>query len=107
MGQTGGCKDSQTISESTLAQLLACVLYLPWQGGKGPPDDRREHEMITVTDNITGDVLQYEDIEDFCSMARHSFDESVHDAIDQLAEAYRRGEYTGALEAYLAITINN
>lgn len=62
--------------------------------------------MITVTDNITGDVLHYDDIEDFRSTARHSFDECVHDVIDQLADAYRRGEYTGAFEAYLGITID-
>lgn len=61
--------------------------------------------MITVTDNITGDVMHYDDIEDFRITARHSFDDSVHDAIDQLADAYKCNGYTGALEAYLGITI--
>lgn len=61
--------------------------------------------MIQVRDTISGDVLGYEDIEDFRTTAKHSFDESVHDEIDQLAYIYARGGYTGELEAYLGIEI--
>jgi hypothetical protein len=56
-------------------------------------------------DTITGDVLEYEDIEDFRSTARHSFDDSVHEQFDQLCDAYQRGEYTGEYENFLGIEL--
>lgn len=61
--------------------------------------------MIQVHDTITRDVLEYENIEDFRTTIKHSFDESVHGEIDQLASAYAHGEYTGELEAFLGIEI--
>lgn len=61
--------------------------------------------MITVTDNITGDVLHYDDIENFQETAKFSFDESVHDMIDELADAFKTGKPVQEFEAYLAIEI--
>lgn len=68
-------------------------------------EDRREHEVIQVTDTITGDVITYEDIEDFRTTGKHSFDSSVHDAIDRLADSYKRGECMEPFETYLGIEI--
>lgn len=61
--------------------------------------------MVKVRDTITGDILSYEDIEDFRTTIKHSFDESVHNEIDQLASAYSHGDYVGELEQYLGIEI--
>lgn len=61
--------------------------------------------MIRVNDIITGDELYYEDIEDFRNTIKHSYDESVHDAVDQLADTLIIGGYTGELEAFLGIEI--
>lgn len=61
--------------------------------------------MLRVHDTITGDVLEYEDIDDFRSTAKPSFDDSVHEQFDQLCDAYQRGDYTGELESYLGIEI--
>ncbi len=44
--------------------------------------------MFRVVDTITGDVLEYEDVEDFRDTAKEAFDEGVHDAIDGIADAY-------------------
>ena len=61
--------------------------------------------MITMHDTISGDVLEYEDIDDFRSTAKHSFDSSVHEQFDQLCDAYQRGDYTGELEDFLGIEL--
>lgn len=59
--------------------------------------------MLKFIDTITGDVLTYEDAEDFRETSKHSFDKSVWNEIDQLADKLNRNEYTGELEAYLGI----
>jgi len=61
--------------------------------------------MIKMHDTITGDELEYEDIDEFRVVAKPSFDSSVHEQFDQLCDAYQRGEYTGELESYLGIEL--
>ena len=61
--------------------------------------------MFRVFDTITTDVLDYEDVDDFRESAKHSFDESVHDSIDGLCDAYGRGDFLGEYEAYLGIKV--
>ena len=61
--------------------------------------------MIEVIDTITGDEMTYEDIEEFGEVSKRSFDESVHDVIDSLVDAYRHGEPTQAYQSYLGIEI--
>lgn len=61
--------------------------------------------MIKAIDTITGDELEYKDIEDFREVSKHSFDESVHDVIDELADAYSAGQPTQEFESYLGIEL--
>lgn len=61
--------------------------------------------MIKVKDTITGDELFYEDVEDFRETSKHSFDNSLHEVIDELADAFVRGDYVGGYEQYLGIEI--
>lgn len=61
--------------------------------------------MFKVRDTITGDILTYEDAEDFRNTTKHSFDESVHGEIDELADAYERGDNWDGLDTYLGIEI--
>ena len=61
--------------------------------------------MIKMHDTISGDVLEYDDIDDFRTTAKYSFDNSVHEQFDQLCDAYERGDYTGELENFLGIEI--
>ena len=61
--------------------------------------------MFRIYDTITGDVLDYEDIEEFRKVSKFSFDESVHDAIDEMCDACKRGENIDAYEQFLAIRV--
>lgn len=61
--------------------------------------------MLKVIDTITSDELLYEDIDEFQTVSKHAFDESVHDAIDALCEAYRQGQPMQEYEAYLGIKL--
>jgi hypothetical protein len=61
--------------------------------------------MFKVIDNITGDELTYEDSEEFRKVSKFSFDESVHEVIDQLVDAYNAGQPTQGFESFLGIEI--
>ena len=61
--------------------------------------------MFKVRDTITGDILTYEDAEDFRNTAKYSFDESVHGVVDKLVDAYERGDNWDGLDTYLGIEI--
>ena len=61
--------------------------------------------MIEVYDSITERTSRYDDIEDFRESMKFSFDESVHDVIDELADAFKVGKPVQEFEAYLAIEI--
>lgn len=60
---------------------------------------------MVVRDVITGDTLFYEDAEEFRTVAKWSFDDSVHEAIDGLADAIRDGGCLQPWETYLAIEV--
>lgn len=60
---------------------------------------------MTVIDTITNDVLTYDDAEDFRETAKRSFDSSVWEQVDELADRLGAGEYTEDLEAYLGIKV--
>lgn len=61
--------------------------------------------MFRVFDVITADVLDYDDIDDFRTAAKFSFDNSVHDAIDEMCDAYKRNECMEPYEQYLGIRV--
>lgn len=61
--------------------------------------------MLWVFDVMTSDILDYDDIEDFRVSAKFSFDDSVHDAIDEMCDACERGECIDAYEQYLGIRL--
>lgn len=63
--------------------------------------------MLQVNDNITGETRRYNDIDELREGEKREYDESVHGVIDNLCDAYRRGEYVGADEAYLGVTIES
>lgn len=61
--------------------------------------------MFRVFDTVTGDVLDYEDVDEFCEVSKFAFDDSVHDAIDEMCGAYKRNECLDAYEQYLGIRV--
>lgn len=60
--------------------------------------------MFRVYDTITGDVLEFEDVDEF-NVSKAGWDDSAHEAIDGLCRSYKKGEYLGAFEAFLGIRV--
>lgn len=59
----------------------------------------------TITDTITASKYQTTDIYQTVRALFQSDDPEVLEAINALADKAARGEYTGAEEAYLGVTI--
>jgi hypothetical protein len=60
--------------------------------------------MFRIFDITTSDILDYEDVDDF-KAAKEGWDESVHEAIDEMCDSYKRGDYIGEYEAFLGIKV--
>lgn len=60
---------------------------------------------MTITDTITGDVLQYESIDEFQERGKQAFDTAAHEIVDRMCDALRNDEPTEEYESALGIKV--